>query len=233
MTLSPAVHTTTCRTPPWPRFLLTYSFLLQTHVLLWLSFTVHHTHAYLWFVPFVGLAVHLAHLSWYWSFFCFEYKWALHGWTVDQRVAALEEQWLFHLGFGAPLALLSASLPTFTGYAVIAFLFPLFVVLATVSEPRIHEPSRLLPRRLPLFHQAKLFSLWIVTCINRRAKGGPRLARRRPAPGAADSSRAPPGTGLTGVSAGTEVVAGARSTAGADMSTTPRRRGVPSSTSAR
>mmetsp|Transcript_20807 Transcript_20807/g.61542 ORF Transcript_20807/g.61542 Transcript_20807/m.61542 type:complete len:251 (+) Transcript_20807:146-898(+) len=140
------------------RFLLTYSFLLQTHIVLYC-------------VPYVGWVLHLVHLAWYWAFFCFEYKWALHGWTTEQRIAALEEQWLFLGGFGLPLALLSSTLPTFVSYGIMAFLFPLFVVLATVSEPRVHKPSRLLPRRLPLFQLPKRLSLWTVQRLNRRLAG--------------------------------------------------------------
>ncbi|KAJ1631804.1 etoposide-induced protein 2.4-domain-containing protein [Pavlovales sp. CCMP2436] len=139
------------------RFLLTYGFLLQTHALLHL-------------VPYVGWVLHIVSLSWYWSFFCFEYKWSLHGWTIEQRVAAVEEQWLFLAGFGLPLALTSVAFSTFVSYGIVAFLFPLFVVLATISEPRVHTPSRWLPRRLPLFNLPKRLGLLVVRALSRRIR---------------------------------------------------------------
>ena len=121
-------------------------------------------------MPYVGGLLHVISLAWYWSFFCFEYTWALHGWTIEERVAALEERWLYLAGFGLPLALLSVSLSTFVGYGIIAFVFPLFVVLATISEPRMHTPSRWLPSRLPLFHLPKRLGLLVVRTLNRRIK---------------------------------------------------------------
>mmetsp|Transcript_11377 Transcript_11377/g.29581 ORF Transcript_11377/g.29581 Transcript_11377/m.29581 type:complete len:162 (+) Transcript_11377:277-762(+) len=89
---------------------------------------------------------------------------------MDDRLAALEGQWVFLAGFGMPLALLSVSFPTFVSYGVVAFVFPLFVVLATTSEPRVHAPSTWLPRRLPLFALSKRLSLWLVRRLDRRVK---------------------------------------------------------------
>jgi hypothetical protein len=149
-------------------FLLTYGFLLQAHALLYL-------------VPYVGWLLHVICLSWYWSFFCFEYKWALHGWTVEQRIAAIEEQWLFLAGFGMPLALLSVAFSTFVSYGIVAFVFPLFVVLATISEPRAHPPSRWLPRRLPLFNLPKRLGLLVVRALSRHVKQPREAALRREA----------------------------------------------------
>lgn len=154
-----------------------YGLLLQTYALLYL-------------VPYVGWLLHLVCLSWYWSFFCYEYTWALHGWSVEQRVAALEEQWLFLAGFGMPLALLSVSFSTFVGYGIVAFAFPLFVVLATISEPRAHAPSRWLPRRLPLFHLPKRLGLLVVRALSRRIKRPGAAAARPRAGGAAGAPAA-------------------------------------------
>lgn len=137
-------------------FLLTYSFLLQTYAV--------------YALPFVGGVLHVLHLAWYWAFFCFEYSWALHGWSIDDRLAALEGQWVFMAGFGLPLALLSVAFPAFVSYGVVAFVFPLFVVLATVSEPRAHAHSARVPRRLPLFALSKRLGLWLVRRLDRRAQ---------------------------------------------------------------
>jgi hypothetical protein len=139
------------------RFLLTYGFLLQAHVLLHM-------------VPYLGWPLHVLCLSWYWSFFCFEYKWALHGWTIEQRVAAIEEQWIFMIGFGMPIALLSITFSTFVSYGIVAFFFPIFVILATTSEPSVHAASRWLPRRLPLFNLPKRLALLIVRALSHRIK---------------------------------------------------------------
>jgi len=159
--------------PPLRRFLLTYSFLLQTYLVLYA-------------VPVVGTLLHFAHLSWYWAFFCYEYAWALHGWTIDARVAAVETEWAFLAGFGAPLALLSVLFPAFVSYGIVAFLFPLFVILATVSVPEKHEPHRWAPARLPLFHAAKRLSLLIVRSLGRRMGSPHQGGRGRP-------KQAPPG----------------------------------------
>lgn len=149
------------------RFLLTYSFLVQTYAILYL-------------LPVVGGSLFLAHLCWYWAFFCYEYKWALHGWTIDDRVCALEQEWAFLAGFGTPLALMSALFPAFVSYGVVAFVFPLFVVLATISEPRRHVATRWAPARLPIFYVSTWASLAIVRTLSRKFRPG----RARPGQGA-------------------------------------------------
>ncbi|CEP02850.1 hypothetical protein PBRA_002817 [Plasmodiophora brassicae] len=89
-------------------------------------------------LPLIGSLAWNVLMTWLYSFYMWEYKWALQGWTMDQRVAFFQRRWAYFFGFGAPATLLSVVWPTFISYGVFAFLFPCFIILAIASRPQPH-----------------------------------------------------------------------------------------------
>lgn len=51
-------------------------------------------------VPIIGRLVWSIHLCWLYSFYSFEYKWALEGWSLEQRISYFEKRWPYFFGFG-------------------------------------------------------------------------------------------------------------------------------------
>lgn len=77
-------------------------------------------------------------LAWLYAFYCFDYKWALLKQPLAARIAFFESQWAFLGGFGAVCTLTTVAAPFYVGAAVMAVLFPLFILLACDTSPRDH-----------------------------------------------------------------------------------------------
>lgn len=86
------------------------------------------------FIPYAGKALNFLLLSWMYAYYCFEYKWNLSGVTLDRRLDFFESNWAFFAGFGSPCVLAIFFFPPLESYAVMATLFPLFVLTATGSD---------------------------------------------------------------------------------------------------
>ncbi|KAF0716320.1 hypothetical protein AaE_011137 [Aphanomyces astaci] len=97
-------------------------------------------------VPVVGPFVSFVHMSWLYALYCFEYKWSLHGWSIEKRLAFMEKHWAYFIGFGCPFTLATYFAPNFVGKGIFALLFP-FLLLATVCEPSAERETT----KLPLF----------------------------------------------------------------------------------
>ena len=85
-------------------------------------------------VPVVGTPVAFCLYSLTYSFYAFEYVWALEGVHLKQRILKMEEQWLFFVGFGAPCASLSFFWSPFVNAGAFAVVFPMFILMATVAK---------------------------------------------------------------------------------------------------
>ncbi|KAJ9524047.1 hypothetical protein QJQ45_022464 [Haematococcus lacustris] len=81
-------------------------------------------------LPYVGRGLSIMASCWMTSFFCFDYRWALQGTPLLDRLAFFECAAPFFGGFGLLLAVVTAVMPFYSGAAVIAILFPLFVLVA-------------------------------------------------------------------------------------------------------
>lgn len=75
-------------------------------------------------IPVVGPATSFIHLSWLYSLYCFEYKWSLAGWSLERRLAHLEQNWAYFAGFGSPFTLATFFVPNFVSKGIFALLFP-------------------------------------------------------------------------------------------------------------
>ncbi|XP_062510747.1 etoposide-induced protein 2.4 homolog [Corticium candelabrum] len=96
------------------------------------------------FIPAVGVILSLSHLTLLYSLYSFEYAWMDHRLSVNQRIAMIEENWPYFVGFGLPLTVATALPRSFIISAcVFAVLFPLFLIIACDTEPRPADVFRL------------------------------------------------------------------------------------------
>ncbi|KAG7387218.1 Etoposide induced 2.4 mRNA [Phytophthora pseudosyringae] len=102
-------------------------------------------------IPVIGPATSFIHLSWLYSLYCFEYKWSLAGWSLERRLAHLEQNWAYFAGFGSPFTLATFFVPNFVSKGIFALLFPVFLLLAIACDP-VSEGDEA-PRKLPIFRR--------------------------------------------------------------------------------
>ncbi|KDO27425.1 hypothetical protein SPRG_07013 [Saprolegnia parasitica CBS 223.65] len=77
-----------------------------------------------YFVPVVGPFLSFVYLSWLYALYCFEYKWSLHGWGLEKRLAIMEQHWAYFAGFGCPFTLATFFAPNFISKGLFAVFFP-------------------------------------------------------------------------------------------------------------
>ncbi|XP_010455219.1 PREDICTED: protein EI24 homolog isoform X1 [Camelina sativa] len=116
-------------------------------------------------IPYIGKILNFLLLSWMYAYYCYEYKWNFSGIPLEKRLDFFESNWAFFAGFGSPCVLAIFFLSPLVSGALMAILFPLFVLTATGSGP---EKSILAPRRtwkcaglwrLPIFYAADTLSM--------------------------------------------------------------------------
>lgn len=73
----------------------------------------------------VGRLLYTVTLAWLYAYYCFDYKWGLGRWSLDQRLHHFETHWAYFAGFGTPCTLAASLLPGLVGEGVMAALFPL------------------------------------------------------------------------------------------------------------
>ncbi|KAI7846132.1 hypothetical protein COHA_000393 [Chlorella ohadii] len=138
-------------------------------------------------LPRIGPALNFLLLSWLYALYCFDYKWALHSVQLQQRIAYFERHWAFFLGFGAATVLPMALTSFYVGAALVGVLFPLWIMMACDSNPRLvyqrvlgeggaagaaAAPRASLPP-LPVFRSA----CWVTNKLLGNASLIPRLVR--------------------------------------------------------
>ncbi|GAB2229707.1 hypothetical protein Droror1_Dr00013959 [Drosera rotundifolia] len=123
------------------------------------------------FIPYIGKALNFVLLSWMYAYYCFEYKWNMYGVSLDKRLDFFESNWPFFAGFGSPCVLAIFFFPPLESYAVMATLFPLFVLTGTSSEfDKVMNSKRKMWRgaglgRVPIFYVADTFSMRILSFL--------------------------------------------------------------------
>jgi Sulfate transporter CysZ/Etoposide-induced protein 2.4 len=123
------------------RLLLTGAFILQSFLLLLL-------------VPMLGPLLYFVTVCWLYSFYCFEYPWVIQGWSLPSRLHHFRRHWVYFFGFGAPFSLLCIFFPYLVSTGVFALVFPLFLMMAILGQPR-RPPAHLfcvLPDEIDMFH---------------------------------------------------------------------------------
>ncbi|WIA37364.1 hypothetical protein OEZ86_014292 [Tetradesmus obliquus] len=124
-------------------------------------------------LPFVGPVLNVLLLSWLYAYYCFDYKWALQGARLPQRLAFFEAHWAFFAGFGFPCVAATAFFPMHIGAALANLLFPAFILVAAGADPlaaqrRVVAPEGSSLRSIPIFKLALRPTYWII----RRLFGG-------------------------------------------------------------
>jgi etoposide-induced 2.4 mRNA len=116
-------------------------------------------------IPVVGPVASFIHLGWLYSLYCFEYKWSLAGWSLEKRLAHLEQNWAYFAGFGSPFTLATFFVPNFVSKGIFALLFPVFLLLAIACDPvsESDDPSR----KLPIFRFSRWWSLQLLRRIGK------------------------------------------------------------------
>ncbi|KAJ7571683.1 hypothetical protein O6H91_01G172500 [Diphasiastrum complanatum] len=126
------------------------------------------------FIPYIGKFLYFLLLSWLYAYYCFDYKWNFARWSLEKRLVFFETNWAFFAGFGSPCVLATFFFSPLVSAGVMAILFPLFVLVATGSQPElvvgsskiVMESSQL--RRLPIFYLANHITLPLLSLLQQR-----------------------------------------------------------------
>lgn len=122
------------------------------------------------YLPYIGKILVIPLRSWLYAYYFFDYTWGFAKWSLEKRLTFFETNWAFFAGFGSPCVLATFSLSGLVQEGVLAFLFPLFVLVAFGSHPgkviaayNVEEVPQLQLPRVPIFYlnsvvMNKLFS---------------------------------------------------------------------------
>jgi etoposide-induced 2.4 mRNA len=116
-------------------------------------------------IPYIGKILNFLLLSWMYAYYCYEYKWNFSGISLKKRLDFFQSNWAFFAGFGSPCVLAIFFLSPLVSGALMAILFPLFVLTATGSGPEklIGAPRRTWKcaglGKLPIFYIADTLSM--------------------------------------------------------------------------
>eukprot|EP00299_Pterocystis_sp_00344_P012094 c5761_g1_i1.p1 GENE.c5761_g1_i1~~c5761_g1_i1.p1 ORF type:complete len:332 (-),score=29.30 c5761_g1_i1:48-1007(-) len=120
------------------------------------------------FIPIVGIPLSVVLVSWLYAFYCFEYIWTMQSWPLDRQITFFENRWAFFLGFGLPCSILSHVFPVVLSAALCGLVFPMCVIMATISStPDPLPPSSPLPTRVPIFTPCRYMNLIVIWLISK------------------------------------------------------------------
>ena len=86
------------------------------------------------YIPYLGKIISFTITSLLYSFYCFEYKWNKQHIYLDKQMSIIENNCYYFLGFGTIISLSIHTLPFIIGNSIASTLFPLYIVIATMSD---------------------------------------------------------------------------------------------------
>lgn len=106
-------------------------------------------------VPFVGKPVYFLFSCWLYAYYCYDYRWSLLNMKLPDRFECFERNWAFFAGFGTVMTLATLIFSFYVGAAILAVLFPLFILVACNSEPAAMQgTSQVQHFKVPIFATA-------------------------------------------------------------------------------
>ncbi|KAI5056569.1 hypothetical protein GOP47_0028387 [Adiantum capillus-veneris] len=107
-------------------------------------------------VPYIGNFLMFPLRSWLYAYYFFDYAWGYAKWSLEKRLMFFETNWAFFAGFGSPCVIATLPLTGLVQDGVLAFLFPLFVLVAFGSHPEkvvaAYSSSQTQMPRIPVFY---------------------------------------------------------------------------------
>jgi len=124
--------------------------------------------------PNIGFIIYLIYSCCLYSYYCFDYKWALVGWGVDYRIYYYDTHWLYLIAFGLPFTLLYTSImwcfsmETWVGLGIYSVLYPFFLIMSVASkEKRFRNISKYIPYSISFFRESNILSEWTIEFVRR------------------------------------------------------------------
>mmetsp|Transcript_3056 Transcript_3056/g.7649 ORF Transcript_3056/g.7649 Transcript_3056/m.7649 type:complete len:381 (-) Transcript_3056:103-1245(-) len=91
------------------------------------------------YLPLIGApasaALNAGCSAWLWAYYAYDYAWAARGASLAQRISFFQGAAFFFAGFGTPMAVVTVALSFYYRAAIMAVLFPLYVLHAFESDP--------------------------------------------------------------------------------------------------
>eukprot|EP00002_Diphylleia_rotans_P028570 TRINITY_DN5775_c0_g1_i3.p1 TRINITY_DN5775_c0_g1~~TRINITY_DN5775_c0_g1_i3.p1 ORF type:complete len:370 (+),score=67.52 TRINITY_DN5775_c0_g1_i3:71-1180(+) len=123
----------------------------------------------LYMIPIFGQLMSFVCFSWLCSFYSFDYKWAIKGAPLVNRIRYFEEHWSYMAGFGTPCALATFFTDTFISSGTYALIFPILIITANSAKPKKQSSDDIFSPRVPIFQLSKIVVDRVITLLNRRA----------------------------------------------------------------
>lgn len=92
------------------------------------------------YLPYAGTLGVFAFGAWFNAFYAVDYTWSSLGERLDQRVERFHTLWLYFLGFGAPVTILTMLFPFLASAGILSLTFPLMIVCACAARP-VQDPQ--------------------------------------------------------------------------------------------
>eukprot|EP01025_Chloroclados_australasicus_P006485 TRINITY_DN12090_c1_g1_i1.p3 TRINITY_DN12090_c1_g1~~TRINITY_DN12090_c1_g1_i1.p3 ORF type:complete len:259 (+),score=16.83 TRINITY_DN12090_c1_g1_i1:36-779(+) len=128
----------------------------------------------------IGQVIYAILLSWVYSYFLFDFRWALEGKPLYVRLAIFHKGWPFFCGFGSVIAVISSLLGQYysvfydagSAYALI----PFFILTAISCDQTLYMKGDV--GQLPIFSMAHVPIDWAIKILTKRVQQNQRTKQQ-------------------------------------------------------